>query len=188
MRFMNTQLYFLRSSEHFIVKELLQYAARLDKSAETLDERPDLEQYHRNYGNYNGDVGVYAIVDHKVAGGAWVRMLLNGFGHVDNATPELMLAVLPEYRDQGLGTQLMQQLFTEAEKIYSQLSLSVQEGNPAVKFFEQLGFTKVEGSDHTGTTGLPSFTMLKKFDKQTAEKKGAEKNLEEERFRKSFGF
>lgn len=185
---MNTQLYFLRSSEHFIVKELLYYAARLDESAETLDGRPDLEQYHRNYGNYNGDVGVYAIVDHKVAGGVWVRMLLNGFGHVDNATPELMLAVLPEYRNQGLGTQLMEQLFTEAEKIYSQLSLSVQEGNPAVKFFEQLGFTRVEGSGHTGTTGSPSFTMLKKFDKKTAEKERVAKNLEEERFRKSFGF
>lgn len=188
MRFMNTQLYFLRSSEHFIVKELLHYAARLNEGAETLDARPDLEQYHRNYGNYNGDVGVYIIVDHKVAGGAWVRMLRNGFGHVDNATPELMLAILPEYRDQGLGKQLMQQLFTEAEKVYSQLSLSVQEGSPAVKLFEQLGFTKVEGSDHNGATGSPSFTMLKKFDKQTGEKKRAEKSPEEERFKKSFGF
>ena len=185
---MNTQLYFLRSSEHFIVKELLYYAARLDERAETLDDHPSLEQYHRNYGNYNGDIGVYAIVDHKVVGGAWVRMLLNGFGHVDNATPELMLAVLPEYRNQGLGTQLMEQLFTEAEKIYSQLSLSVQEESPSIKLYERLGFTKVEGSEHTGATVSPSFTMLKKLDKKTAEKERVAKNLEEERFRKSFGF
>ena len=183
---MNMQLYFLRSSEHFIVKELLYYAARLDERAETLDDHPSLEQYHRNYGNYNGDIGVYAIVDHKVVGGAWVRMLLNGFGHVDNATPELMLAVLPEYRDQGLGTQLMQQLFTEAEKIYSQLSLSVQKGSPAIRLCERLGFERVEGSEHSGIRGIDSFVMVKKLEKKADE--AAEKSLEEERFKKSFGF
>ncbi len=185
---MNTQLYFLRSSEQFIVKELLHFAARLDENGETVEAYPALEQYHRNYGNYNGDIGVYAIVDHKVAGGAWARMLLNGFGHIDNATPELLLAVLPQYRNQGLGTQLMEQLFTEAEKIYTQLSLSVQEENPAIRLCERLGFTKVEGSEHPNGTGSPSFTMLKKLDKKAAEKESAAKSPEEERFRKSFGF
>lgn len=183
---MNTELYFLRSSEQFIVKDLLRYAARLDESGKTVEAYPALEQYHRNYGNYNGDIGVYAIVDHKVAGGAWARMLLKGFGHLDNATPELMFAVLPEYRDRGLGTLLLEHLFKEAAKIYPQLSLSVGIENPALTLCERLGFTKVEGSEHTGIGGTNAFVMVKQLEKKADE--AAEKSLEEERFRKSFGF
>ncbi len=184
---MNIELYFLRSSEGFIVKDLLHYAAHLDETGETLSEHPELEQYVRNYGNYNGDIGVYAIVDHKVAGGAWVRMLLNGFGHVDNATPELSLAVLPEYRNQGLGTKLMEQLFTEVAKLYPKMSLSVREDD-AIAFFEGLGFEKQAGSEKRNITGTTSFTMVKKFAPSAVDREEPKKSLEEERFRKSFGF
>ncbi len=184
---MNIELYFLRSSEHSIVKDLLRYAACLDESGETLDDHPSLEQYHRNYGNYNGDIGVYAFVDNKVAGGAWVRMLLNGFGHVDTNTPELAFAVLPEYRNQGIGTMVLEQLIKEVAKIYPQMSLSVREENPAIRLYKRLGFTKVEGSNRENTTGSISFTMLKTLEQQ-AEKKDPKARLEEERFRKSFSF
>jgi ribosomal protein S18 acetylase RimI-like enzyme len=184
---MNTQLYFLRSSEHCIVKDLLYYAARLDESAETLDAHPYLEQYHRNYGNYNGDIGVYMTVDHKIAGGAWVRLLLNGLGHIDKATPELVLAVLPQYRKQGLGTLLMEQLFKEAAKIYPQISFSVREDDPAMSLYGRLGFQKIENSERTDIEGSSSFTMLKKFE-ELPQDEPERKSLEEERFRKSFGF
>ncbi|MEN8146563.1 MAG: GNAT family N-acetyltransferase [Campylobacterota bacterium] len=184
---MNIELYFLRSSEHFIVKDLLHYAARLDESGENLEEHPHLEQYHRNYGNYNGDIGVYAFVDNRVAGGAWVRILLNGFGHVDTGTPELAFAVLPEYRDQGIGTMLMEQLIKEVAKIYPQMSLSVREDNPSIRLYERLGFEKVDGSEQTSTAGAISFTMVKKLEEQT-EEESPKASLEEERFKKSFGF
>ncbi|MGB5965039.1 MAG: GNAT family N-acetyltransferase [Sulfurimonadaceae bacterium] len=184
---MNIELYFLRSSEHFIVKDLLHYAARLDESGETLNDHPYLEQYHRNYGNYNGDIGVYLFVDNKVAGGAWVRMLLNGFGHVDTNTPELAFAVLPEYRNQGLGTMIMEQLMKEVAKIYPQMSLSVRKNNPVIHLYERLGFTKVDGSEQTDSAGSISITMLKKFEEQT-KKETPKPSLEEERFRKSFSF
>jgi len=183
---MKTELYFLRSSEQFIVKDLIRYAARMDESGGSAEYLSSLEQYHRNYGNCSGDIGVYAIVDHKVAGGAWARMLLNGFGHLDNATPELMFAVLPEYRNQGLGTLLLEQLFEEAAKIYPQLSLSVEEESQAARLCEKLGFQRVEESGHSGATGSASIKMVKKLEKN--EEKTAQKSLEEERFRKSFGF
>ncbi len=184
---MHFELYFLRSSEHFIVKELLQYAARLNESGETLEEHPSLEQYHRNYGNLEGDIGLYAIVDHKVVGGAWVRLLDEGFGHVDNNTPELVFAMLPEYRNRGLGTQLMEQLVREVANLYRQISLSVREDNPAVRLYERLGFEKVEGSEQTNIAGTRSFKMVKKLD-DLPQKKAEKASLEEERFRKSFGF
>jgi len=184
---MSTELYFLRSSEHFIVKDLLHYAARLDESAETLEAHPYLEQYHRNYGNFNGDIGVYAIVDNKIAGGAWSRMLLNGFGHVDAKTPELAFAVLPEFRNQGIGTQIINQLLNEIAKLYPKVSLAVREGNPAIKIYERLGFEKVEGSEMTNVAGSISFKMLKTLEKQE-EVLSAKASLEEERFRKSFQY
>jgi len=184
---MNIELYFLRSSEHFIVKDLLYYAARLDESGETLEDHPYLEQYHRNYGNFNGDIGVYAIVDNKIAGGAWSRMLLNGFGHVDTNTPELAFAVLPEFRNQGIGTQIMNQLLKEISKLYPQVSLAVREGNPAIALYKRLGFQKIEGSEQENIAGSLSFSMIKKLEKEQEEQhKNA--SLEEERFRKSFSF
>ena len=184
---MNIELYFLRSSEHFIVKDLLHYAVRLDESGETLDGHPYLEQYHRNYGNFNGDIGVYAFVDNKVAGGAWVRMLLNGFGHVDLKTPELAIAVLPEYRNQGIGTQIMEQLMREVVKSYPQVSLSVRENSPAIHLYERLGFTKIEGSEKTNIAGTISYKMIHTLEDQ-AEEASSKASLEEERFRKSFSF
>jgi len=184
---MNIELYFLRSSEHFIVKDLLHYAARLDESGETLDDHPYLEQYHRNYGNFNGDIGVYAFVDNKVAGGAWVRMLLNGFGHVDTKTPELAFAVLPEYRNQGIGTKILEQLMKEVVKSYPQMSLSVREDNPVIHLYERLGFTRIEGSEETNVAGSISFKMINTLEEQ-ADEASSQASLEEERFRKSFSF
>ena len=181
---MNQELYFLRSSEQYLAKELLYYAARLDESDENLEDYPQLQQYERNYGSYNGDIGVYIIADAKVAGGAWVRVLADGFGHVDHDTPELVLAVKPAFRNKGIATAIMQQLFIEVSKVFSQMSLSVRETNPAISLYERLGFKKVIGSEQTNLAGSISFTMLKIFEKTEEEKEV--KHLEEECFRKSF--
>ena len=183
---MNIELYFLRSSEQFIVKDLLLYAARLDETKETLEDHPYLEQYHRNYGNFNGDIGVYALMDNKVVGGAWARMLANGFAHVDHQTPELAFAVLPEYRNQGIGSKIMAQLLGEISKLHTQVSLAVREDNPVIALYEQLGFEKIEGSEMTNVAGSISFKMLKKLEKY--EQKEEKLSLEEAQFRKSFQF
>jgi len=182
---MELELYFLRSSEQYLAKELLHYAARLDETEESLKHHPYLEQYERNFGSYSGDIGVYMIADKKVAGGAWVRILANGFGHIDDDTPELVFAVKPEFRNKGIGTAVMNQLFIEVSKVFSQMSLSVRENNPVIALYERLGFTKVEGSERENTAGSTSFTMLKVFDEVEEEKEV--KHLEEECFRKSFG-
>jgi len=183
---MEQELYFLRSSEQYLAKELLLYAARLDETGDTLENHPYLEQYERNFGSCSGDIGVYMIVDKKVAGGAWVRILANGFGHIDHDTPELAFAVKPEFRNKGIGTSIMKQLFIEVSKVFSQMSLSVREGNPVISLYERLGFVKIEGSDHENSAGSISFTMLKIFDAASAPEEEI-KHLEEECFRKSFG-
>jgi GNAT superfamily N-acetyltransferase len=40
----------------------------------------------------------------------WLRLLMSenkGYGYVGDDTPELSIAVLPEYRGQGIGTELL---------------------------------------------------------------------------------
>lgn len=182
---MEHELYFLRSSEQYLAKELLVYAAHLDETGESLDKHPSLEQYERNYGAYSGDIGVYILVNNKVAGGAWVRLLANGYGHVDHDTPELVFAVKPEFRNQGIGTAVMNQLFAEVSKVFNGISLSVKEESPAVSLYERLGFEKVEGSEHENSQGSASFKMLKRLDEKKTAKEES-KHLEEECFRKSF--
>jgi len=181
---MQTELYFLRSSEQYLAKELLYYAMSLEQSDKNLQDYPKLEQYERNYGTYGGDIGVYMMADGKVAGGAWVRILANGFGYVDQDTPELILTVKPEYRNKGIAKAVMHQLFIEVSKIFSQISMSVSDTNPAISFYEDLGFKKLEGSKHTSPIGRPSFVMLKRLEKPEQEQEI--KHLEEECFRKSF--
>lgn len=182
---MEQELYFLRSSEQYLAKELLLYAAGLDETDERLDTHPSLEQYEINYGSYNGDVGVYMIVNNKIVGGAWVRILANGFGHVDYDTPELAFAVKPEFRNQGIGTNIMNQLFIEVSKVFPQMSLSVNEKSSAITLYERLGFVKIEDSAHINSKGESAFKMLKIFDKMYVPEK-EKKHLEEECFRKSF--
>jgi len=97
-----------------------------------------------------------------------------------------MVAVLPEFRNQGLGRLLLEHLFKEAAKIYIRLSLSVEADNPAIALFEELGFEKLEGSEHSGINGTSAYKMVKTLEKMAEEEE--KKSLEEERFRKSFGF
>jgi len=181
---MNQELYFLRSTEQYLAKELLLYAVHLDEKETNLDGYPGLEQYQQHFGSYNGDIGVYILADGKVAGGAWARILANGIGHVNHDTPELVLAVKPEFKRKGIGHALMQQLFIEIAKVFPQVSVSVRDMKPVISFYEKLGFTRVNDSEHTNAAGISSFIMLKIFEKTEKEKEV--KHLEEECFRKSF--
>lgn len=55
------------------------------------------------------------------------------------------MALLKEYRGNGIGTSLMNELFKEAkQRGIRRLSLSVDPGNiPAVKLYERFGFKEV---------------------------------------------
>ena len=59
---------------------------------------------------------------------------------------------LPEFRGHGTGTSLMNYLFgLLRERGYSRTSLSVQQDNPAVRFYKRLGYEITdEKLDHAG--------------------------------------
>ena len=87
-----------------------------------------------------GDCGFVAERNGKAIGAAWTR-IIPAYGHIDDNTPELAISVLAEHRGEGIGAMLMERLFTELRtRGFRRTSLSVQKNNPAVRFYERLGY------------------------------------------------
>ena len=111
---------------------------------------PEIYIYVKDFG-LDTDCGVVAECDGAIIGVAWTR-IIPAYGHLDENTPELAISILPEYRNQGIGAMLMNRLFDLLrERGYKRTSLSVQENNPAVRFYERLGYIVTdEKIDHAG--------------------------------------
>ena len=125
---------------------------------------PELARYVRDWGRPD-DRGFIAIepTTNRPVGAVWLRLLTKenqGYGYVDDTTPELSIAVLPEYRGQGIGTRLLTHLIELAQTRYAAISLSVSPNNPALRLYQRLGFAEV-GRCET------SLTMIKVFTCQT---------------------
>ncbi len=56
------------------------------------------------------------------------------------------ITILPEYRNQGVGTQIIQNLMVEARQRKSKISLSVEKTNPAYGLYQKVGFVRVKDS------------------------------------------
>jgi len=112
---------------------------------------PEIYIYVDGFGSKLGDCGVVAEADGRIIGAAWTR-IIPAYGHLDDDTPELAISVLPEFRGQNIGTQMMSQLFSLLRKRgYKRTSLSVQKDNPAVQFYQRLGYVITgEKLDHVG--------------------------------------
>jgi ribosomal protein S18 acetylase RimI-like enzyme len=120
---------------------------------------PEIFVYVDGFGTKPGDYGVVAWVQGKAVGAAWTR-IIPAYGHIDDKTPELAISLLPEYRGCGIGTAMMERLFGLLKKHgHKQTSLNVQKDNPAVRFYERLGYKTVsERVDHAGNE---DYTMIK---------------------------
>ncbi len=105
-----------------------------------------LERYVAGWGR-RGDSALLAIDEFQPVGAAWYRLFQAdepGYGFVDADTPELTIAIVPSRRGRGLGEQLLAALLEQAKAAgYTQISLSVEPDNPALRLYEQHGFAKV---------------------------------------------
>jgi ribosomal protein S18 acetylase RimI-like enzyme len=67
--------------------------------------------------------------------------------YVDRRTDDIRIidiALLPEFRRQGIGATIMKNLVDEADERQVTLSLHVEFNNPAMGLYERLGFKKGE--------------------------------------------
>lgn len=125
--------------------------------------QPNLARYAAHWGGAN-DLGFGAFIRNKMIGAAWLRLLTGsgkGYGYWSDETPELTIAVAPNFRRQGIGTRLLKQLLDAAAPRFDAVSLSVDKRNPARHLYERLGFVIVEYD----TTSL---LMLKQFHHETS--------------------
>ena len=124
-------------------------------------KEPQLARYVRDWGQTNDRGFIATDARGKGAiGAAWLRLLRGndrGFGYVDDATPELSIAVVPECRGQGIGTRLLDKLLQEASQHHAAISLSVTTDNPALRLYQRLGFDVVATS---GTSLTMKMTLI----------------------------
>ena len=111
---------------------------------------PEVRRYLQDWGRPH-DSGFVALdrVTSNPIGAVWLRLLIGdqkGYGYVDDATPELTIAVVPECRGKGVGTRLLSHLLRTTESRYPSLSLSVSPDNPALRLYNRLGFEMVGSS------------------------------------------
>ena len=121
---------------------------------------PSIAKYVGNWGK-KGDEGYIAYDQEtlKPIGAIWIRVFSKenqGYGYINEKIPELSIAILPEYRNQGIGTKLIDKLIIETTSKHPGLSLSVSFNNPAVRLYKRFGFEVVDQKAH-------SLTMVKTF-------------------------
>ncbi len=53
------------------------------------------------------------------------------------------IALLPAYRNAGLGTRLLREVFAEADAAGKPVRIHVERFNPALRLYERLGFSRI---------------------------------------------
>ena len=105
---------------------------------------PKVYAYIKDFGKSKDDYCLVAESYGKIVGAVWVRILFDepkGYGNIDEKTPEFAISLFKKYRNQGIGTNLMNRMIDYLrENHYAQASLSVQKENYAVKLYKKLGF------------------------------------------------
>lgn len=84
---------------------------------EVLDN-PEIRIYAEDWGRRVGDVGVCGRLgdDPEIVGACWLRLVEGGKGlsSIDDATPQLGIAVFPAHQHNGYGGRLMTAALEEA--------------------------------------------------------------------------
>jgi ribosomal protein S18 acetylase RimI-like enzyme len=153
---MNSIIQFLTSKDEPFLWEMLYQALYIPEGQSALPREvvhlPELSRYVKGWGR-EGDCGLFVsdTVIGQPVGAVWLRLLVGdnkGYGYVNDDTPELGIAVLPEYRGQGIGTQLLTHLFASVCG-QSSISLSVSANNPAVRLYKRFGFEILSKTDES---------------------------------------
>lgn len=146
------------------LKEML-YQAIYIPEGETPFDKEELDKVHwkKYYAEWGkeGDVGFIAELDDKYVGAIWARLFTakdKGYGFVDTQTPELSMAILPDYRGKGVGTLLMTRLLSDLQSNPNihQVSLSVDPRNWVYAWYKRLGFEEEYFDGY-------SYTLLKQI-------------------------
>lgn len=141
---MNIEIRKLKESEQTLLEDFLYEAIFIPEGVEApprnIIELPELQVYITDIGKRPDDICFLAEVDGKVAGAVWVRVM-EDYGHLEEGVPSFAISLYKDYRNRGIGTELMKRMLRElAERGYEKASLAVQKANYAVRMYQKVGF------------------------------------------------
>lgn len=151
----------LRSFELDFLKEMVFLSLfKLDGTFDrSILESKEIKRYYDQW-DVKKDIAYVALFEEEKIGAIWCRFFPfydQGHGFVNDDIPEMAMAVKENYRNRGLGQQLLDHLVTRLKhQNVKGLSLSVHERNPAKKLYERNQFLPYR---HEGD----SIIMLKKL-------------------------
>lgn len=149
----------LKKSEADFLADMLYEAIFIPEGNDPLPREvikdKSLYKYIENWGKDLFEIAMIVEIDKQLVGAIWGRLLTKvnkGFGYVNDNTPELSMAVKNEYRNQGIGTELINAFESEYKKIgVDNQSLSVDKANDATKLYTRLGFEILKETDTSWT-------------------------------------
>ena len=90
-----------------------------------------------------------------MVGAVWSR-IIDDYGHIDNETPSIAISLYKEYRNKGIGTELLRQMLDLLRNEgYKSVSLSVQKANYAIKMYQKAGFQILSQNDEEAIMRCP---------------------------------
>ena len=142
----------IKKEEYQFLEEMLYEALFVPpgqpKFPKSIIENPDIKKYIENWNQQEDDLAIIGVKNDELIGAIWGRKFKKekkGYGFIDEHTPEISMAVRLEYRNQGIGTSLINQIENRYLEIgISKLSLSVDKLNPAKNLYERCGYTLFE--------------------------------------------
>lgn len=148
---MNYKIRKVRENEYKLLDDFI-YEAIFIPEGETLPPKsiinqPDLQVYIKDFGKEKDDMCFVAEVDGKVVGAVWVRDMQD-YGHIADGVPSFAISLYKEYRNYGIGTEMMKTMLAELKnRGYEKASLAVQKVNYAVKMYKKVGFYVIDEND-----------------------------------------
>ena len=154
----------IQPSEYFFLKEMLYQALFVPegqpKLSKSILEAPNISKYIKDWNTQKDDIAIVALYENQLIGAIWGRKFSKqekSYGYISDDIPEISIAILPFFRNQGIGTQLLKNIEISYRQLQiSALSLSVDKRNSAKALYLRNGFVSYE---EEGT----SITMVKYF-------------------------
>ena len=141
----------LKNNEISLLEDFLYYAIfvpeGVDAPPREIINIPELQVYISKFGTQPHDLCLVAESDGAVVGAVWVRDM-SDYGHVADGVPSFAISLRPEYRKQGIGTNLMLAMLDKLRQLgYAKASLSVQKFNYAARMYTKLGFRTIDENE-----------------------------------------
>lgn len=148
---MKVEIRTLRNDEAILLKVFLFEAIFIPEGVtpppKDIVEKPELRVYTDDFGTRREDNCLVAVIDDQIVGAVWTR-IMDDYGHVDDDTPSFAISLYNNYRGQGIGTRLMEEMLSLLKtQGFKKASLAVQKENYAVRMYEKVGFHVIDEND-----------------------------------------